>query len=285
MVNMMTEQQLDARLTHIEEQAAALQERVDGYRDQEMAKAFLESEWSQEQLAEFLGKRWGKDVSRPWVECRLRFGRFIGFFDTQCIKEWTLPTNLTEGAFRRLWESTKGDRDFRGHKANTEAAVKDEQRRFREVLVLLKETGLHRKKKFVRQQIVKLFGRKQEWLTLEQFREKLQDADKDDWHLVDVNNCLRRWTTTPEIPYRVEKWGEGDTAKYRLIKVKNAVVSRKQMAEWAPELLPMLHKFLSEAKKHRVERSDTYLFAIAEKISKLLEGTTATVPTDEVVSP
>src|SRR5262249_23371264 len=84
---MMTTEQFDAKLTHIEEQAAAMQERVDGYRDQNMARLFLESGWSQEELAAHLGKRWGKEVSRPWVTCHLRFGRFLAFFVTSGNKE------------------------------------------------------------------------------------------------------------------------------------------------------------------------------------------------------
>ena len=37
------------------------QERVDGYRDQQLARLFVESEWSQEELAERLAQKWEKD--------------------------------------------------------------------------------------------------------------------------------------------------------------------------------------------------------------------------------
>ncbi|HEY7423256.1 MAG TPA: hypothetical protein VH682_03350 [Gemmataceae bacterium] len=97
--------------------AAARQERVDGYRDQKMAALFVESEWSQEELAAHLGKRWGKSVSSDWVAKHLRLGRFLSSFNTTGIKdEWKLPLNLTERAFRRFWEATKPAGDFRGHK-------------------------------------------------------------------------------------------------------------------------------------------------------------------------
>ena len=127
----MTEQQFDARLQVIEEQTAARQERVDGYRDQHMAALFVESDWSQEKLAAHLSKRWGKDVARQWVEKHLRFGRFLQFFATTGSKdEWKIPLNLTERAFRRFWEATEPAGDFRGHKANSKAALLDERRPF-----------------------------------------------------------------------------------------------------------------------------------------------------------
>src|SRR4029453_1281108 len=121
---MMTWQQFDARLTNIEDQAQARQERVDGFRDQQMAKLFAESERSQEELAERLSKRWNREVSRQWVGYHLLFGRFLSFFATSCGKdEWKIPPNLTEGTFRKFWEATTPGGDYRGHRANTEAAV------------------------------------------------------------------------------------------------------------------------------------------------------------------
>jgi hypothetical protein len=99
-------------------------------RDQELAKLFVESEWSQEQLALYLGKRWGKEVERRWVSYHLRLGRFLLFFRTSGSEEWKIPDSLTEHRFRRLWEETPAQGNFSGHRANTEAAARDEQRRF-----------------------------------------------------------------------------------------------------------------------------------------------------------
>jgi len=75
---------------------------VDGYRDQELARLFVDSAWSQEELAERLSKKWGKNVSTDWVTKHLRLGRFLAFFHTQCMKDFSLPRNFTEGAFRRF---------------------------------------------------------------------------------------------------------------------------------------------------------------------------------------
>src|SRR5687768_6972313 len=54
--SMMSEERFDARLKHIEEQHAARRESADAYRDQEMAKLFEESAWTQERIAQRVGK-------------------------------------------------------------------------------------------------------------------------------------------------------------------------------------------------------------------------------------
>jgi hypothetical protein len=89
---------------------------------------------------------------RRWVTDHLLYGRFLQFFGAGCAKDdspathWRLPSNLTERAFRRFWSATEAAADFRGHRANTEAAKKDEQRRFGEVVEALKDGILVRKK-------------------------------------------------------------------------------------------------------------------------------------------
>jgi hypothetical protein len=54
----------------------------------------------------------------------LRFGRFLQhFLHTTAVKdEFKIPPNLTERVFRRMWEETTPGGEFRGHRANTEAA-------------------------------------------------------------------------------------------------------------------------------------------------------------------
>lgn len=278
---MMTWRQFDARLTNIEDQAQAQQERVDGFRDQQMALLFAESERSQQELAAHLGEVWGKDVSQSWVCCHLRFGRFIRFFITTGNKdEWKLPTNLTERAFRRFWEATSGG-NFSGHKANTEAAVEDERRRFAEIIEELKGSVLTRKKKPVRNAIIKKLGGKDVWLTTEQITERIAGDFDEPVPTVDVFNCLRHWNPTDKQPYRVEKAGQGDTARYRVVKVKGQVVSRRQISEWSHELVPMLEELIREAKKDRVEISLSTLCALASKIKKVMESVVAHAPTKE----
>ena len=283
----MSEQQFDARLTVIEDQTRARQERVDGYRDQHMARLFVDSGWSQEELAAHLAKRWGKEVTQQWVSYHLRFGRFLSFFTTSgCEDEapgarFNLPPNLTERAFRRLWDATEAGGNYSGHKANTEAARTDERRRFGEVVEALKEAGLSRKKKPVQKAIVAKIGGRSEWLTADQIAERIADAMGGSVPAADVVRSLRTFTTEPDKPYRVEKSGEGPSARYRLVKVKGTVVSRKQVAGWSHDLVPMLDRLIREAQKPRVEISLSALCELASKIKKVMEGVTAEVPPSE----
>src|SRR5262245_30816820 len=107
-----------------------MQEKADSYRDQNLAKLFAESDWSQEKLAAHLAAKWGKEVSREYLSNKLRFGRFLLFFgatgteDGAPAASWKLPANLTERAFRKHWEATTPGGNYTGHRANTEAAVK-----------------------------------------------------------------------------------------------------------------------------------------------------------------
>lgn len=284
---MMSEQHFDAQLRHIEEQTAARQERVDGYRDQELARLFLESGWSQEQLAVHLAKTWGKEVSPDWVAKRLRFGRFLSFFNTSGIEEeapgasFKLPANLTERAFRTFWEATEAGGNYSGHKASTEAALADERRRFGEVVEALKGAGLRRRGKPVKKAIIAVAGRGQ-WLTAEQLREQVAEKLNDLVTTADVTDCLQKHIhPTPESPYRLEKTGEGETKKYRVVKVRGQVVGKKQIAEWTHQLVPLLNDLIREAQKDRVEVSLSALCALASKIKKVVENVTAAVPDKE----
>ena len=115
---MMAWEQFDAQLKNIDEQYGAAQERIDGRRDQRLARLFLNSERSQQELAEHLGEGW----SQQGVGQHLRFGRFLTFFTTTGSKDgFKLPRNLTERGFRTLWDATQAGGEFRGHKAHTEA--------------------------------------------------------------------------------------------------------------------------------------------------------------------
>src|SRR5262245_36970773 len=280
---MMTWEQFDARLTVIEDQTAARQERVDGYRDQQTAKLFVESEYSQQELAEHLNRRWKKDVTQQWVSYHLRFGRFLSFFTTTgCKDQFKLPPNLTERAFRGLWEATKGEGDFRGHRANTEAAAADEQRRFGEVLQELQAAGLKRRPKPVRTAIIARLAGKNAWLSVAEIRDLIAGDFGTSLTERDVYTCLDKWRPRPEEPYRLERCTAGSPTKFRLVKIKGTVPSRKQLARWGVELIPMLDRLIREAQKPRVDVSLTALCELAGKIRRVVEAAgLADVPADD----
>lgn len=98
---MMSANDFDLRLKHIEEHFAARKEGAEAYRDQEMARLFEECEWTQEKIAGRMGK------SQQWVSVRLVFGRFLKF-TTSGGNSPTGTSNLTERRFRELWKQTKG---------------------------------------------------------------------------------------------------------------------------------------------------------------------------------
>src|ERR1700729_3840434 len=125
---MMSETQFDARLKQIDDRASGMQDRVDGFRDQQLAKLFIEADWSQARIAKRMGK------SHQWVSFRLCFGRFLAFSSTSGRENWSLPTNLTERSFRLFWEGTTSSGNFTGKLANSQAAIKDEERRFAEII-------------------------------------------------------------------------------------------------------------------------------------------------------
>jgi len=103
---MMTEQDFDLKLRHIEEQYQAKSETVRAYHDQELARLFGECGWDQECIRERFFKVMGRRISQPYVSQRLKFGAFLNYI-ASCNKS-DLAVNLTEGRFRQHWTCTKG---------------------------------------------------------------------------------------------------------------------------------------------------------------------------------
>ncbi len=97
----MTETNFDERLGQIETEYAQRRENADAYRDQELARLFVECEWSQERIGRHL------DRAQSWVSQQLTFGRFLEFI-TARDKSRMEAVSLTEWAFRELYKKTKG---------------------------------------------------------------------------------------------------------------------------------------------------------------------------------
>jgi len=133
----MSTEEFDLRLSRIEDQAAAMRERLTAYEDQEFAREFDRTGWPHETIARHLSKRWKKKVNRDWVTKRLRFGRFLNSLDSTESNEIHVPDDLTERAFRGLWSATEPGGNYGGKGAYSKAAIEDEQRRFREVAAML----------------------------------------------------------------------------------------------------------------------------------------------------
>src|SRR5215472_17541984 len=70
-------------------------------REQSLAKLFVSSGWTQEELAAEVGK------SQSWIDQQLRFGRFISSQEKA-----TMVVNLNERRFRQYWDDTS---DMKGN--------------------------------------------------------------------------------------------------------------------------------------------------------------------------
>jgi hypothetical protein len=123
----MTEQQFEARWQHNQEQRHAEATAVTGKWDQADAMLFLESGWTQERIAQKVGK------GIPWVCRMLRFGNFANFARGQNhapeLPQAPIPSNLTERSFRAAWQKSAG-KDENG-------APRSENKRFEIVQDLL----------------------------------------------------------------------------------------------------------------------------------------------------
>lgn len=101
---MMSTQDFDLRLRHIDEQYAAKREGAEAYRDQEVSRLFVECGWKKVRIAEHMGK------THQWVGNRLLFGCFMAFATARCVSEFD-PRSLTEWRFRNHWlKVSKGPR-------------------------------------------------------------------------------------------------------------------------------------------------------------------------------
>jgi hypothetical protein len=100
---MMTEAEFDEALALINERTNLLHSGVEAHRQQEVARLFYRSGWTQEAIANRLGK------SQTWVSFALCFGRFPSYYN--CNNSETappLPPDFNQWRFRQCWDRTDG---------------------------------------------------------------------------------------------------------------------------------------------------------------------------------
>ena len=239
----MNEQQFDGRLRHIEEQARAGLARVVAYRDQEIARLFIESGWTQDRIAKRMGR------SQSWVGYRLVFGRFLQFTTTGGIFKKP-PKNLTERRFRSYFEQTD--------------KTAKEQHRFAAVLKLMEEAfELHapRTPSRVGHDIRREFANGK-WIKPETMAEKL-DAPPDQ-----VIGVLERMRINGAHQCHAERRTAGKATEYRVIKGSG---KRIDVETLRVEVSPIIKQLEVEGKKNMATFSPLTVLDCAHKLKRLLD--------------
>lgn len=219
-----------------------------GLFDQELARLFYRSGWTQEQLATAEGK------SQKWVSRRLLFGRFLGFIPTGIF-----PKSLTERRFLGYWE--------RIDKTETNERV-----RFLAVQQLMeaeltfskdrsKTTKLHVAKAILRT------AADGHWHLLRVIVEKAQALDPTVTE-PDVVAVLTQMLTRGTYHTSCERRKGGTSWSYRILRGQGHKVDVDVLVH---ELSPIVQALKVEGKKHVALASPGTIARLAHQLEAILE--------------
>jgi transcriptional regulator with XRE-family HTH domain len=251
----MEPEKFEAQLKHIKEQYGEGLAHVIAKRDQAIASLFEASGWTQQAIADKVGK------DRSYVARQLLFGRFLR--DVPNGHNVQIPSNLTERRFRSYWEQT---------------TAKKEQKRFEQVLELMEDdcmTVVKDKPKPTASQIIELFA-DSNWHTIEEIAKKLE-READDVNLRDVLRKMHsegRGGAITEERAAATGEGSGRTLEYRIEKAgdskgsRNALLLAKQLID---EVRSALHiaRDVADGQFHR-GNVVTHLMKIERKLCEIL---------------
>jgi hypothetical protein len=213
--------------------------------EQELARLFYRSGWTQEALAKKEGK------SQRWVSYALLFGRFLDFSTSGA--NGPIPANLTERRFRSFWERTDKEEG-------------NERIRFKQVLGLIESGELHAPR---RRNITK------------ELRDKFCDGK---WHRMDamarhfetdeahVFEVIRGQRDRDKIAFdkkRVGKdgGGNGPTDAYRMFRTDKAV----SIEELTTKLSPIVEDLEAEGRKNMATMSPATVATLAGRLKQLID--------------
>jgi hypothetical protein len=212
--------------------------------DQQLAKLFYRSGWTQEQLAAKEGKK------QQWISRHILFGRFLSFTPTGVNSELT-PNNLTEGRFRSYWDRTEKDGN--------------ERIRFRAVQQLIQdELSLRAKNRpKIGRQLVELFG-DGKWHELATMAKAIPTEDDH------VEETLRIMMVHETYGAKCERKQVGRSFQYRIFPAKQVISSQ----ELITKLSPIIDGLRAEGKKNMATMSPGTVARLAHQLKLLLEGWT-----------
>jgi hypothetical protein len=214
--------------------------------EQELARLFARSGWTQEDLATKEGK------TQAWISRRLVFGRFLEFMPNGISAE-SLPKNLSEGRFREFWKQTdRNDNERQRFQAAWDAMSSNTEVR-----------QPKRQLKQVRQRIVEKFA-DGKWHVVDTIRNHLDDLDDD---IIDAALARMTWDERTSDGIETEKKAVGKSHSYRFFRTDRNV-SYQRLTE---ELAPIIEGLIAEGKKSAVTCSPGTIARLANQLRKLVE--------------
>lgn len=242
--NRMSEPDLDRELASLKERYGDSRTQASNRGEQELAKVFARSGWTQEELAAKVGK------DRTWVARRLTLGRFLDFVPMGTNLGFDL-SDLSERRFREAWSKTEKS--------------PNERHRFQQVLEMLAndDTQAVKKRKIaIRKEMIAAYGNGK-WHPLETLVEHFPDDDPED-----VKQVVDRlgWESSKHL-CTMEKKPVGRSFKVRIFKTTERNVSSTELKE---ELAPIIEELIVEGRRSTVTMSPPAVALLANRLKQLL---------------
>jgi hypothetical protein len=243
--NRMTQAEYERERERIKETYGDSARDAGARRDQELAKLFYRSGWTQEVLAQKEG------VTRISIVYRLRFGRFLEHVTTVTNPEFT-PSNLSERKFRSYWERTDKEES-------------NERIRFRAVLDLIHEEtrlGQSTAPKFaVGRALVEKFA-DGKWHARETIGKAFPETPP-----TDIDAVLYHMHAKGTYGCRLEKRKNGRSFDVRIFRKVREVPA----GELKEKLGPLIKQIETEGRKNAATLSVSTVALLGVQLRKLLE--------------
>jgi hypothetical protein len=265
--NTMTEPEFDARIKQIDKGYAGKREGAEAYRDQELARLFIECKWTQEKIAQEMGR------TQPWVTYRLRFGRYLEII-TRSYNSSRPTDSLTEYHFRKGWSTVAKE-----HPKETEAE------RFGRVAEWLEANpplvgrsdkyGGVVKRQNIRPAIQEILSANKGFIGTQELYSRVKEMFPGTQHK-QINNALQWMQKKPPPGMILDARHNGHSHRYRLVHRRRpgaptASVDPQVAGEMAIDALPLIKECIEILKAPVVGRQQTLAIDQLWKVQQMLE--------------